>query len=137
MKTLTVNVQMDEAVDQIIALRNFYKKEVGTVLVNTYHQIGQIIMQLPQRYEAVQELHERTGLSGRTLYYAAVFYEKFPLMENVPNVNWTKIVTDYLPNLQEPKQLEETKTMWTKNNAMLKLCKKCYEANLDWRDLDV
>lgn len=79
------------------------------VLVDTYHQIGQLIMNLPAKYDAVQDLARTSGISKRTLYYSAKFYEKFPERSLVPegdNISWNKLVTKYLPDKVEKHQHE-------------------------------
>jgi hypothetical protein len=71
------------------------------ILLDGYHQIGQLILALPSKYEAVNDLARVTGISTRNLYNAAKFAEKFPNQTELPegeNLTWNKVVTKYLPD---------------------------------------
>ena len=76
-------------------------------LVEGYHQLGERIVTDNefQRYakgnkDACKTLARNIGVSSRTLYYAIQFYEKYPILEEIPegkNISWNKIITKYLP----------------------------------------
>jgi hypothetical protein len=90
------------------------------ILLDGYHQIGQLILALPSKYEAVQDLARLTKISKTTLYNSARFVEKYPDMLKLPegdNTTWNKMVTKYLPEQkkEEPCQHEE----------IIKVCKNC------------
>jgi len=103
------NEQLIEASEHIKGIFGEANDQSRLVLIEAYHQIGQIILSLPSRYLAVSDLSRLTEMSERTLYRAAQFYEKYPDWENqLPEgkaISWNKIVTKYLP-IEQPKDCE-------------------------------
>ncbi len=80
-------------------------------LVEGYWQLGRRIRddKLAQEFSKgnktfVQDLARNLNTSERTLYYAIQAYDKFPVLEEIPegkNISWNKLITLYLP---EPKK---------------------------------
>ena len=120
MKDLITQDNIEETAKQIVEIRNHGFVQSRLVLVESYHQIGQLIMNLPSRYEAVPQLARLTKLSSRTLYRAAQFYSKFPDMSFIPegnNLSWSLVISKYL---QEPNPVKEQKQI-----ENLITCPKC------------
>ncbi len=96
-------------------------------LVEGYHQLGERIQtdEEWQKYaqgnnERLQGLAKNIGISGRTLYYAIQFYDKYPKLDLVPdgkNISWSKLITKYLPKVaREP----STKPSYADLHEMIK-----------------
>lgn len=76
-------------------------------LIEGYHALGERIVTDSNYQKAakgnlssLQDLAKNIGLSERTVYYAIQFYEKYPILNDVPegkNISWNKIITKYLP----------------------------------------
>lgn len=96
------NEQLQEAANLIRSIWNEGYCQSRLVIVETYHQIGQVILSLPERKQAVSDLTRMTSLSERTLYRAAQFFNKYPdYISQLPEgkqITWNKIVTKYLPD---------------------------------------
>ena len=80
-------------------------------LVEGYHLLGERIAtdsdyikwEQNKAGAVLQDLAKDLNISGRTLYYALQFYEKYPSLDIVPegkNISWNKIITKYLPALK-------------------------------------
>ena len=90
------------------------------ILLDGYHQIGQLILALPSKLDAVKDLSLATGISTRILYYSAKFAEKFPDPKDFPegdNLTWNKVITKYLP--------ERRKDIECQHN-WITVCSKCH-----------
>lgn len=85
-------------------------------LVEGYHLLGERIRNDGNFQEhakgnskAVQSLAQDAGISKRMIYYALKFYDKYPVLDKVPegkNVSMNKLITKYLT---EPKETPEFK----------------------------
>lgn len=94
-------------------------------LVEGYHQLGARIAaetnldrQSTYGKKIVQRLAESLNTSERTLYYAIQFYEKYPVLEGVPegkNISWHKLTTKYLP---EPEGEANVPASWNFSRFM-------------------
>ncbi|HUV82873.1 MAG TPA: hypothetical protein VMW53_07360 [archaeon] len=74
-------------------------------LVEGYWNVGKLIREnfTGNLTNQLQTLAVDVGISERTLWYALQFFDKFPLLDEVPegkNISWNKIVTKYLPEKQ-------------------------------------
>lgn len=97
-------------------------------LVEGYHQLGERIREDDNIKKINNEningyskeltillhgLAVNIGISERTLWYALQFYEKYPILNDVPegkNISWNKIKTKYLPaQKQETPELPDGK----------------------------
>lgn len=83
-------------------------------LVEGYHLLGERIA-MDEQYQIYAKGNQKMlailagniGLGERTLYYAIEFYNKFPVLEDVPegkNISWTKLVNKYLPEHTEKEE---------------------------------
>ena len=97
-------------------------------LVKGYHALGERIAtdtnfdrQTAYGKKIVQGLAESLNTSERTLYYAIQFYEKYPVLDTIPegkNISWNKIVTKYLP---EPEGDGKVPASWDISRFMLQV----------------
>jgi hypothetical protein len=76
-------------------------------LVQGYWEVGQRIRQdfKDNITELLKDLAVRLKVSERTLWYAVQFYDKYPVLNEVPegkNISWNKVITKYLPDGQKP-----------------------------------
>lgn len=117
-------------------------------LVEGYHQLGERIANDKQlkKWNArgngrtLQHVAKSIRVSERTVYYAVQFYEKYPLLDEVPegkNITWRKLVNYYLPSPAEPdndpepdlellkKWKVKTGQVWRLGDHML-VCGDCY-----------
>lgn len=80
--------------------------------VEGYHTLGKRIMEENNNFErskiygkqVIRKLSTHLGISGRTLFYAVAFAKKYPDLTLIPmgkNANWTRIVSEYLPEKSE------------------------------------
>lgn len=89
-------------------------------LVEGYWILGQTI----REYMAVEEYAKGNeafldrlagnlkGISTRTLYRAIQFFDKYPVLNNVPEgkaISWSKLISKYLPERTEKEEIDEYK----------------------------
>ena len=111
--------QFRQIAEDIKTLYNHAFVQAHLVVVESYHEIGRLILTLPTKYSAVTDVARLTGISERTLYRAAKFYEMYPDTSTLPegnNISWNKIITKYLPESKEDKVCEHTP---------ISICSKC------------
>ena len=78
-------------------------------LVEGYHSLGKRIRQDSDKKsitKLLQGLAVSLKQSERTLWYAVQVYDKYPDIQKLPegkNITWNKLITKYLPELEENK----------------------------------
>lgn len=80
-------------------------------LVEGYHQLGERIVTDGNYQKAAKgnltslsDLSKNINVGERNLYRAIQFYDKYPLLDQVPegkNITWNKIITKYLPSARD------------------------------------
>jgi len=88
-------------------------------LVEGYHNLGKRIVNdtnLNRKdiygKKILSALSKSTRIGERTLYRAIQFYNKFPILAEIPegkNISWNKIITKYLPEHTEKEEIDEYK----------------------------
>jgi hypothetical protein len=73
-------------------------------LLETYHEIGKMLVDSSQRYESIAKLSADSLIPVRTLERCKQFYIKYPEINTLPfgkNVSWHKVVNLLLPTHKE------------------------------------
>ena len=80
--------------------------------VSGFHALGERIvndgnfsMNARGNGATLNDLSKSVGIHERDIYRAIQFYNKYPVLDTVPegkNISWNKIVTKYLPETPEP-----------------------------------
>ena len=81
-------------------------------LVEGYWNVGKLIREAftGNITKQLQTLAVDVGISERTLWYALQFFDKYPILNNVPegkNISWNKLITKYLPEHTEKEERDE------------------------------
>ena len=105
---------LDEAAEEIKTI--YIEAEFGAhmAILEANHAVGKILLSYQSKTrdfsKFLQTLAQKVGKSERTLWYAAKFAEKFPVLDSsLPegkNLTWNKIITKYLTSSQEQANTE-------------------------------
>lgn len=106
-KELQVNEWYQELVEDCKAIITEAVFTSRWALVEGYWLIGERI-QADKDFQkftkgnqtSLQDLARNIGVSERTIYYAKQAYEKYPILDEMPegkNLSWNKLITKYLP----------------------------------------
>lgn len=107
----TNKFNLDEVADELKELLIEAEFSSRWTLIQAYHTAGKMIKELCDHPDnllgkdrVVQVLAEKIGKSERMVWYASKFYEKYPVLDELPegkNIGWNKVVTKYLTTPKE------------------------------------
>ena len=112
MNELITNEQYQYLVEQIKATITEAVTNSRWFLVEGYWNIGKLIREeyTENITSGLQTLAVDVGIGERTLWYALQFFDKYPILNDVPEgkaISWNKLITKYLPEHTEKEKKNE------------------------------